>query len=176
MNAAAKWGAIALVTAVITHGVIVVATPYAIMGMAMERIGQGGLRTNKWNHSPRTTEASRAIVRPSPDLAYSSCVYDVSKGPVRITAAPWDDYMSLSLFSANTDNFYAINDSQAPQGVDIVLIRAGAPKPEGAAVVVESPSDTGIALQRRLAPTQERFEKAAAARKDDVCIPLGPRG
>jgi uncharacterized membrane protein len=118
----------------------------------------------------------RGIVRPSPDLAYSACVFDLSKGPVRFTVAAWRDYASLSLYGENTDNFYRINDRDAKGApFDVVLIKPGlvrdAVKVENA-IVVESPSTRGIALVRRLAPTPEAFAEADAARRNDVCAAL----
>lgn len=160
----------ALVVAVGVHVTVVLGAPGKIMAVAMDRIGGNGDRVNVWTHARRTSIASRNIVRPSPDLAYSSCVYDLSKGPVRITAPRWDDYASLSIFAANTDNFYVINDRQMPPGgADVVLIKKGAAKPATRSVVVESPSTKGIALLRYLAPTPERFEAAAAARASARC-------
>lgn len=160
----------ALLIAVVVHVIVVLAAPGKIMAVAMDKISGGGARINVWSHAPRTSIASRAIVRPSPDLAYSSCVYDLSKGPVRITAPRWDDYASLSIFAANTDNVYVINDRQMPPGgADILLIRKGSARPATSAVVVESPSAKGIALLRYLAPTPERFRAAAAARASARC-------
>jgi len=163
---------LALVVAAVAHVAVIVTAPYVLMRGAMDRVSREGTRINVWNHAPRVSEASRRIVRPSPDLAYSSCVYDLSNGPIRVTAAAWDDYMSVSAFAENSDNFFVINDRQAPNGVDFILIRTGEPKPEGAAMVVESPSATGIILQRRVAATEERFAAADAARKGDVCGPM----
>lgn len=164
--------AAALVIAVGVHVAVVLAAPGKIMAVAMDRIGGGGDRINRWSHAPRTSIRSRNIVRPSPDLAYSSCVYDLSAGPVRITAPRWDDYASLSIFAANTDNFYVINYRQMPPGgADIVLIQKGAAKPATPSVIVESPSARGIALLRYLAPTAERFKAAAAVRASARCEP-----
>jgi uncharacterized membrane protein len=163
---------LAAVVAAVSHVAVIVAAPYVLMQAAMARVSRDGKMINQWTHPPRVSETSRRIVRPSPDLAYSACVYDLSGGPIRVTAAAWDDYMSVSAFADNSDNFFVINDRQAPNGVDFVLIRAGAPKPEGAAMVVESPSTTGIILQRRIAPTAERFAQADAARKGDICGPM----
>ena len=163
--------ALCVVVAAVSHVAIIVAAPYVLMRGAMARISRDGTAINAWNHAPRVSEKSRRVVRPSPDLAYSSCVYDLSAGPIRVTAAAWDDYMSVSAFAANSDNFFVINDRQAPNGVDFVLTRAGDAKPAGAAAVVESPSQTGIILQRRIAPTEARFAAADAARKGDICGP-----
>lgn len=145
--------------------------PNVIMGKAIERVSQDGKAFNRWNHGPRTTEKSRAIVRPSPDLAYSSCAYDVSKGPVRITVNPWTDYYSLSLYQANTDNFWVKNDREVGgKPITIVLISKDMKvKVAAGTEVVTSPSLQGIALVRRLAPTAEAFAKAAESRRNDVC-------
>lgn len=162
----------ALVIAVGVHVAVVLRAPGKIMAVAMDRVGRGGERINVWSHAPRTSIKSRNIVRPSPDLAYSSCVYDLSAGPVRITAPRWDDYASLSIFAANTDNFYVMNDRQMPAaGADIVLIRKGEAPPATMSVIVESPSAKGIALLRYLAPTPERFKADAAARSSARCEP-----
>lgn len=170
MNGFWKLLVLALVVAALAHITVIVAAPYVFMRTAMNRIA-AEVGMNTWRHAQRVSEKSRRIVRPSPDLAYSSCVYDLSNGPIRVTAAAWDDYMSVSVFAENSDNVFVINDRQAPNGVDFVLIRAGDAKPAGAAMVVESPSTTGIILQRRVAPTEERFAQAAAARKGDICGP-----
>ena len=163
---------VGLAVAVVSHFGVIAAAPYVFMSGAMKRVSREGTRINVWNHGPRVSQESRRVVRPSPDLAYSACVYDLSDGPVRVTAAAWDDYMSVSAFAANSDNFFVINDRQAPEGVDFVLVEEGADPPADAAMVVESPTTRGIILQRRIAPTEERFALADAARKNDVCAPL----
>ncbi|WP_020651008.1 DUF1254 domain-containing protein [Solimonas variicoloris] len=166
-----KYAVLAFVVAVVTHLATVLAAPYVLMDVAMARVSKAD-GINHWTHPPRTTETSRKVVRPSPDLAYSACVYDLDGGPVHVTASAWDDYMSVSVFAHNSDNIFVINDRQAPQGVDMIIVRKGEPHPPGAALVVESPSRRGIVLQRRVAPTQERWEAANAARRHDICEQL----
>lgn len=158
--------------AAVSHVVVIAAAPYVLMRGAMKRVSRDGTSINQWNHGQRVTAESRRVVRPSPDLAYSACVYDLGNGPIHVTAAAWDDYMSVSAFAANSDNFFVINDRQAPNGVDFVLVKEGEAAPADAAMVVESPSTRGIILQRRIAPTEERFALADAARQGDVCGPL----
>lgn len=159
------WAAIGV--AIVTHLAVVHAAPRMLMNVAIERLGAAGV--NQWQVSDRVTAASRAIVRPSPDFAYSACVFDLSDGPVVISATPWDAYWSLSLYAANSDNFFVIDDREAHYGAEITLVRAGRPHPEGAAQVVESPSQRGIALIRRLAPNVPTYEQAATVAQSDVC-------
>jgi uncharacterized membrane protein len=157
----------ALIVAVLVHFIAVFAVPYVLMNVAMKRIGAAG--ENAWHMSERVTAASRQIVRPAPDFAYSACVFDLAQGPVIISATPWDDYWSLSLYGANSDNFFVIDDREAHSGAEITLVRRGAAHPEGASMVVESPSTRGIALIRRLAPTPSTYDAAKAIAAEDVC-------
>lgn len=168
---------ITLMTAAVVHVAAVAAAPKVIMRAAIQRISGDGRAINRWVFGPRVTAASRGVVRPSPDLAYATCVYDLAKGPVRVTAEPSSgvnagDYMSVSVYDAATDNIYAVNDRQAPQGADFVLALKGQAAPRGAKVVI-SPSRTGIVLDRRLAPTPERFAPADQARRGNSCGPVG---
>lgn len=167
---------LALVVFAIGHLAVVAVYPYRAMSMAMDRISQDGAAVNQWRHGQRATGRSRRIVRPSPDLANSSCVYDLAAGPVRVTAAPWDGYMSVSVYSANSDNIFVVNDRNTPGGVDMIIYMRGTSRPSGADLVVASPSQKGVVLQRRLAPTAQRFAAAAVARASDVCAPLANEG
>lgn len=172
MRSVYKYIALGVASAVVFHGATILAAPYVLMDKAMDRISRQGRMVNRWLHSPKVDETSRRVVKPSPDLAYSACVYDLKDGPVRVTAAPWSDYMSVSVFEANSDNIFVINDRQAPRGVDLVIVRKGRKPPAGATTVVLSPSRRGIVLQRRIAPTDARFAEADAARRSDVCESL----
>ena len=168
-----KWGKYvvgALVVAALAHFAAIFAVPRVLMNIAIERIGAAG--ANVWHMSDRVTAASRQIVRPSPDFAYSACVFDLTQGPVVIAATPWDDYWSLSLYGANSDNFFVIDDREAHYGAEITLVRQGTAHPEGASMVVESPSTRGIALIRRLAPTPSRYDAAKAVAAEDICASL----
>lgn len=157
----------ALIVGALVHFAAIFAVPYVMMNVAMERLGAAGVNT--WHLSDRVTAASRWVVRPAPDFAYSACVFDLSEGPVIITATPWDDYWSLSLYGANSDNFFVIDDREAHNGAEITLVRQGTPHPEGASMVTESPSTRGIALIRRLAPTPSAYDAAKAVSTEDVC-------
>lgn len=154
---------LAVGVAVATHYAAVLAFPYLRMEAAMRGIS-GGERVNVWLHARRVTPDSRRVVRPAPEFAYSSCVYDLSQHPLRLHVAAWPRYWSLSLYAANTDNFLTLGDRDHPAGVDLVLTAGDAP-----AAAVHSPSTRGIALIRRLVPDAEDWTAVAAVRKEDVC-------
>jgi len=168
MSGWGKYAIAALLAAVIAHFVVIFGTPTVLMNVALQRLGGG--HYNAWHLGERVTQTSRTIVRPSPDFAYSACPYDLSNGPVRIHVTPWSDYWSLSLYANNSDNFYVLDDREARDGADILLIRGGSPPPDHpTATVVESPSARGIALIRRLAPTPDAYAGAAHVAPNDIC-------
>lgn len=167
MKGLGKYIIAVLAIAFASHFVFINAAPGVMMDVAFKRVGAG--RPNEWHVADRVTETSRQIVRPSPDFAYSACAYDLNDGPVIITATPWRAYWSLSLYAGNSDNFFVIDDREARFGAEITVVRRGQPHPEGASMVVESPSPRGIALIRRLAPDLDQYNAAAQVAREDVC-------
>ena len=151
----------------------IVAAPRVIMQVALTKMSQGGKRINSFQFGPRTTEKSRGVVRPSPDLAYASCVYDLSQGPVLVSAAPSPDqgYVSISVFDARTDNIAVFDTAQYPQGIRFVLAMDGQDAPHGEQVV-RAKFAKGVILDRRLAPTAEQFAVADQARRSNICAPV----
>jgi len=166
------WGPLllALALAVIAHVAVVKLEPYYFMRGAINRnIVKGGI--NKWFEAPRVTSASRTVVHPSPELAYSACVFDLSNGPVHLRVQPMDEYWSLSLYAADAENFHAWNYRTSPQGVDIWLVGSQAVErqaPPGVAVV-SSPSNRGLAFIRRHVVDDASWGLIAQARKLDRC-------
>ena len=174
MNRRMKLALLFVTAAAIGHLGLVLVVPHFLMNVAMSRVSQDGKLINQFVFGSRTTQNSRSIVRPSPDLAYSTCAFDLSDGPLLIEAAPSPDqgYVSVSVFTANTDNIAVFDTSQSPDGIRFVLARAGQKTPPGAKVVI-APSDRGVVLDRRLAPNAELFAAADQARRSNKCAPAG---
>ena len=173
MNRAILMGAAALASAVAIHIASVAATPHIVMGIAMSRIaGEEGANVMK-DGAPPTAEA-RTVVRPSPDLAYSACVLDLSQGPVHLTVRKSAPYTSLSLFAANTDNYFVEDDRvrQGPIEVIVVGPSDGVPAklPQGARVVI-APEDHGMAIVRRVVAAETSLPDIEAARERSFCAP-----
>jgi uncharacterized membrane protein len=87
---------------------------------------------------------------------------------------PWHGYWSLSLYAANSDNYFVIDDREAHSGVEIVLVQRQRDAPDDAARVVQSPSRRGVALIRRLAPTADEYNRAREVARGDMCGALTP--
>ena len=108
---------------------------------------------NTFHHGRAPTHTSRQIVMPSPDLVYSSCVYDLAAGNLVIAGQlpPEGHYWSLSLYAHNTDNYFVLNDRELPARSFEIVVRSegGGPSPAGVTTVA-SPTRTGIALIRMI--------------------------
>lgn len=157
------------VALVVGVAVGVMRMPSILMGVVMERLNDGS--ANGFRTGPRADQNFRRVVRPSPDLSYSSCVYDLSDGPLRIKVNPWNEYWSLALFASNTDNFWTMNDEDYPEGLELVLHHGDDDVIMAEGIVVESPTSRGIATVRRLAPSEEAFARARAVADGDFCGP-----
>jgi len=164
-----------LVLAAVFHVLTVMAFPRVIMVAFDSKSKDLGWVPNVLHHSPRVTANSRSTPRPSPDLLYSMCSYDLSKAPLRISASMPGTYWSLSFFASNTDNFFVINDREVKTNpVDILLVGPGTSyKNPGNAQVVTSPSSKGVALIRILITDDNRIEELTAIQKQAFCRPEG---
>lgn len=162
---------LALLLAAVAHLATVYAIPRVVMAAAMDGIA-GHRGVNSWLASRhRVSPATRGVVRPAPQLAYSACVYDLGDGPVHIRMAPAPGYWSLSLYGASTDNFRTWNDRNSARGVDIWLSADGdTQRPPPAGVTrVRAPSQRGIALIRRRVTSDAQWQQLQSTRRGDLC-------
>ncbi|MDB5708854.1 MAG: hypothetical protein JWL96_924 [Sphingomonas bacterium] len=173
-----RWGApllLGLVLAGLAYHLTLVQTPRLLMRFATHRIA-GAAGYNALYQAPLATSDSRAIVRPSPDLAYSSCPFDLTKGPVLIDVAPVPaPYWSLSVFDPRTDVAFVRNNIQAggkPIRVALIGERGGQAPPGYAPVLVNG--NSGIALVRTLVDDRARFPQIEAARRTSRCGSMSP--
>ena len=175
MNALVKFALSSVVLAAFVYTAALFALPSAIMGVAISKIGQGGAE-NVFIHPPLPTADARGVVRPSPDLAYSVCIIDLSKGPMHITVPLTAPYTSVALYATNTDNYFVRNDRDSGgKSLDVIVIAPGADKPaampEGAELV-EAPTAKGLVLVRRVVESADAFAAIDETRKSSVCAPL----
>ena len=144
------WVVTVAVWSIVIHVAAVWAVPRLIMSTVLDRATEAASGTNVFLHAPRATAQARTIVRPSPDLSYSICIADVSGGPVRISAPVSEPYTSVSVFAANSDNLFALNDRDTSgQPIELTLAGLDQPAPEGAPIV-RLPSNRAVILVRRV--------------------------
>ncbi|MCW5715799.1 MAG: DUF1254 domain-containing protein [Bauldia sp.] len=152
-----------LAVAAVTHVLVILRFPYMVMRI-VRRVAK--YPVNELFHMPPTTSESRSVVRPSPDLLYSACLYDVSERPLRIHATLPGSYWSISFFANNTDNFFVMNDAQIGAGeAEFLLVGRGRAKPAGPGTVVEAQSYRGVILIRMLVEKPEAIGDLIAVQK-----------
>lgn len=157
-----------LIVAAATAYAAICAIPYGLMNVAVDRLGQGGVNTMSYGNLANPDR--QPVVRPSPDLAYSSCPYDLSAGPLAIDVAPVPGrYSSLSIFDAATDVIFVRNDVEAGgKPFRIIVARDGQAVPAGAEVV-RTNHGKGIALIRLLLKDPSEIGGLDAVRRQSSC-------
>ena len=169
----AGWIALTFVVAALVHAASLYALPYIVMSRTFSIVGD----RNTMHHVARADANARKIVRPSPDLLYSSCPYDLSKGPVEVRSLiPHDTYWSVSAFDDDTNNWYVLDDRQTDRGRLDLVIEAPDRDREVAATghrfVVTSPTRRGLILIRTLINDEDRFDQIDRTRRLATCGPL----
>lgn len=153
------------------HATLAAAT-FGLMEGAVRRLSlRAGLNT--MSYGQLATPANQPIVRPSPDLAYSSCPFDLSAGPLLIQYVPVAGrYSSLSVFNARTDVVFVRNDEQAGgKPVRIAIAREGQKVPAGVETVRVG-YDRGIALVRLLLAEPAEIAQFDAIRRQSNCATI----
>jgi uncharacterized membrane protein len=148
------------------------ATPYVLMNGAMKKIGARGPE-NRFAFGQMATADNQPIVRPSPDLSYSTCVYNLADGPVLIDVEPVPEhYWSVSIFDARTD-VAAVRSDRDTGGkpARLALVKAGQKAPAGYEPV-RLEHDRGIALIRILLADAGEFPAIDATRRKSTCRAL----
>ena len=96
-----------------------------------------------------------------PAFATAVCRYDLSSGPLKLTAPVSPAYTSVSFYTRRGVAYYAINDRAAGRRIIELDLMTGAQRsqlPDDEEVtaadrlIVESPSTTGLIVLRALAP------------------------
>lgn len=157
-----------LLSGVIGHLFVLTSLPSFIMGKAHQTFEASGIPENAFVASPRQTPQTQRIVRPSPDLAYVICRFDTTYGPVFVNAPTWDGYGSLSIFNSKTDNVFVADLGPQSDFQGIEVRRSAENNREGALKL----DGRGIALIRRLAPTQEDYDVAVSLVSGATCAPV----
>ena len=196
MNDTLVWIGVTIVLAVGFHLFFVWRFPYVVMLVVRRVVGSP---PNTIIHMPPTVaepktdrrrrriqlilgafrtpkgQPTRSVVRPSPDLLYSACIYDVSKTALRIRAHIPDTYWSISFFASNTDNYFVTNDRKlGSKDVTFLLVAKGrrVGNAEGA-LVVEAQSHRGVILLRALVMDPGARDDLIRIQKLATCEPVG---
>ena len=147
--------------------------PGLIMGRAMDRIESLGGDAVGVRHAPPVTADNQTIVRASPDILYSVCLYDLADGPMRIDVT-WptnDNYASVSFYDANTNNFRAISDRDVDGPTTSISLarRFESFAPDQTDAHASAPTTTGLILFRRVIDASSDLDIAETERQGFTC-------
>ena len=161
---------ITLVLAALVHVATIWALPRILMAVATTGMQVTGIEFNQFTHAERQGAESRFVVRPSPDMLYSMCLYDLSTGPLRISTGDMpDSYWSISGFAANTDVYFVINDTM--MGSDPVDFLVGHEDRPSVEADYYSPSMRGMIIMRMIVTSDDVVPTLSAYRDNVVCGP-----
>jgi uncharacterized membrane protein len=139
--------------------------------LIMEILYDQGGKQDGYNQlvlTPVPDETSRSVVRPSPDLLYASCIYNLEYGPVVIEAPVPERYWSMQFYQMNTDNYAGITNQRNERyrvgsTVQVTLIAADDNPASYQGEVIQSPTERGIMLLRASAIGDRAPQQAALA-------------
>lgn len=162
------------------HMLVLNRAPGIFMTAAMRLMEEQGAPLHAFILAPAPSPEAQAVVRPAPDLAYSVCRFDLTKGRVLARGAVGEGYGSLAVFDAQTNNVLTLSlmaRDQGPRAVELSLKGQGpGGTPNAVALTLESPR--GLVLIRRLAPDSQSRQTVEALARDDECrlLPEAGRG
>ena len=166
-----SWLAVTLAIALLVHFGTLYALPRLVMRRALRTMGE----PNSMHFGTRPTAASRIVVRPSPDILYASCPFDLSSWPLRVIASvPHSTYWSVSAFDSATNNFFVRNDREVTgDSIELLLVRRGQTLPLSdnalQRVIVVAPSKRGLLLFRTVVDDDRHLSALEALQRQDRC-------
>jgi len=130
---------------------------------------------NRFVHVARPDANFRQIVKPSPDLLYSTLVFDVTQHAIAVEIPPFDDYWVNQVVAMNTDSVAYIGRRNQPSGATTRFVVYAPPTPafdvpEGYQKVF-SPTAIGVFLLRFLIRDDASLETIEVVRQK-ICVKM----
>lgn len=173
---------VTLVLAAILHILTILAIPHFATRDAWSRISEiaepAGITL-----LPRPLPGDEPLPGLDPSMVYGVCLYDLSEGPLAISAPMPDHYWSVAFHTRDGVIFYAVNDEAATaQRFDIELrdarqmrqYRLEYPEADETLLTIEAPAATGFALIRALVAAPSLRAEVEAAVAGVSCTTLLP--
>ncbi|MGE5260361.1 MAG: DUF1254 domain-containing protein [Actinomycetota bacterium] len=169
-----------LVLAGLIHVVAVLTLPVLAPKNAYARLAALG-PANTMIELAAATPGRQAMPMMAPDVRYAFCRFDLTDGPVRLSATIGDDLWLFGLYTTEGDNFYAVAGADLKKrDVQFVIVSpdqtvedTGVDSPESSdeILVVNSPVSEGIAMIRAPLKGPSRAARADQALKATSCAP-----
>ncbi|WP_275789642.1 DUF1254 domain-containing protein [Pararhizobium gei] len=170
---------VGLVGAALLHIVIILALPRFTGQDAYSRV-LGLYEMDSF--FPLTNEpGATGLANDDPFLRVAVCGFSVSTSPARFVAKGSVPFWSLSIYDADSNEIFSMNDQTAVNGnLDLVLatpiqlvdLRKSPPEALAQSIMVEMPNEEGYAVLRALAPTPSFEEPARNFLSESSCEPF----
>ena len=169
-----RWTAAILLFGWLGHYPLAMLVPHLVMERLYSKVGEL-TGYNQLNVNSRPDETSRWVVRPSPDLLYASCVYNLDQGPIVVRAPVPERYWSMQFYQMNTNNFAGINNQREQRfrvgsQVEVTLVGPDANPADYPGEVIQSPTTRGVMLLRASGIGDD--SEAHGALKNSYCAAL----
>ena len=172
-----------LITGVVLGGIVHLATvlflPHTATRDAYARLTPLA-PVNTMKLLPQPTPEAALMPLTDPAFASAVCRYDLTNGPLKLTAPVSQAYTSVSFYTRYGAAYYAINDRAAGRRVielDLMTEKQRADVPDDEDVtaadrlIVESPTTTGLIVVRALIPEPGLAPMAQRAVSAAKCQP-----
>lgn len=170
---------VGLVGAALLHIVIVLALPRFTGKDAYSRV-LGLYEMDSF--FPLTSEPGpTGLANEDPFLRVAVCGFSVSTGPARFIAKGAVPFWSLSIYDADSNEIFSMNDHTAVNGnldlvmatpIQLVDLRKTPPESLAQSIMVEMPDEEGYAVLRALAPTGSFEEPVRTFLAESSCEPF----
>lgn len=167
-----------LVLAAGVHIAIVLGSPAYARKDAFSRLAETLAAEQATLISP-TGAGSTWLPRPDPAVAVAACAFDLTAGPVRVSAKPGALFESISLHARGGEVFFAVTDRAAVRGEIELVIMTQRQLDEALAeddeeepshdVRIVAPRREGFVLVRVAAPLPSQRAQAEEAAKAVSC-------
>lgn len=151
------WGLATVLLATIVHISVIMFAPMLDIGRRMAQF-EAAAGLNTLQKLPPAHSDGVLVVEPSPDVSYAFCRFDLSRGPVRLSAPIPDTYWSVSVYASTGENVYTINDAQTGlRKLELLIVGPSDGNIQtDDAIVFESPSDSGLVIIRGFVPERSQ--------------------
>lgn len=173
----ALWGCAGLLLGGVVHLATVLILPHTATQDAYARLATIA-PVNTVVPVPQATPGRAPMPFTDPAFAAAVCRYDLSSGPLKLTAPVTYAYTSVTFYTRHGVAYYALNDRAAGRRqieLDLMTAEQRSELPEEEDVtaadrlIVESPTTTGLIVLRALAPEPGLMPKVSEALSASKC-------
>ncbi|MGV8936047.1 MAG: DUF1254 domain-containing protein [Allorhizobium sp.] len=168
-----------LIGAALLHIIIILALPHFTGSDAYTRVMAEG-RANRF-HALDDSRDEAGLVNMDPYLKIAVCHFDTATQAERLLARGNSRFWSLSIFDADSNEVFSMNDRTSVDGtLDVLLasplqltrLRKTLPAVLSQSILVELPSPSGYAVLRTMAPQTSFEETADDLLSGALCVPF----